>query len=100
MKEPGNPTDDDRKGDPDDRLVVQRWYASSFDVGHSAFEFKVDCGQDSPDGTMMTVYLRVIASPFNTRALFRLLGMQLLRYADRFGTIDDNGGDGAMRGDA
>lgn len=92
--------DDDSKDDPEDRLLVGRWYANSFEVGHSAFEFKVDCGQDSPDGKMMTLYLRVIASPFNTRELFRLLGIQLLRYADRFGPIDDNGGDGPTRSGA
>lgn len=92
--------DDDGKDDRDDRPVAGRWYANSFEVGHSAFEFKVDCGQDSPDGKMMTLYFRVIASPFNTRELFRLLGMQLLRYADRFGPIDDNGGDGPTRSGA
>lgn len=80
---------DDGNDDRDDREVVGRWYASSFDVGHNAFEFKVDCGQDAADG-LMTVFFRVIASPFNARELFRQLGTSLLRYADTFGPIDDD----------
>jgi hypothetical protein len=80
-----NGDDDDR----DDGRLVGRWYATSFEVGHNAFEFKVDCGQDSPDAEAMTLYFRVIASPFNARELFRLLGAGLLRYADTFGPIDE-----------
>jgi hypothetical protein len=80
--------------DVDDREIVGRWYASSFDVGHNAFEFKVDCGQEGGDG-LMTVFFRVVASPFNARELFRQLGMSLLHYADRFGPIDDNKDDGS-----
>lgn len=83
---------DDGNEKPDDRAVVQRWYADSFNVGHNAFEFNVDCGHDSPDGEVMTVYLRVIANPFNARELFRLLGAGLLRYADAYGPLDGNGG--------
>lgn len=90
-------TDDD---DNDDRQVVGRWYANSFEVGHNAFEFKVDCGHDSTDGEVMTVYFRVIANPLIARELFRLLGIGLLRYADRFGPIGDKGGAGSTRSDA
>jgi len=78
--------DDDRDG----RRVSGRWYATSFDVGHNAFEFCVDCGQEQGDeNNVMTVVFRVIASPHNARELFRQLGTSLLRYADRFGPIDD-----------
>jgi len=82
--DPGN------ENDRDSRRVAGRWYATSFDVGHSAFEFTVDCGRESGDeDDMMTVVFRVIASPHNARELFRQLGTSLLRYADRFGPIDD-----------
>ena len=80
---PGNA--DDRDG----RRVAGRWYATSFDVGHSAFEFTVDCGRENGDDDVMTVVFRVIASPHNARELFRQLGTSLLRYADRFGPIGD-----------
>jgi hypothetical protein len=73
-----------------DGAVAERWYANSFAVGHNAFEFNVDCGHDTTDADVMTVYLRVIASPFNARELFRLLGVGLLRYADAFGPIDNS----------
>ena len=69
--------------------VVERWYANSFAVGHNAFEVNVDCGHEAGDADVMTVYLRVIASPFNARELFRLLGVALLQYADTFGPIGD-----------
>lgn len=71
--------------DRDDREPVGRWYASSFEVGHNAFEFLVDCGQDE----FMTVFFRIIANPFSARELFRQLGVSLLRYSDRFGPIED-----------
>lgn len=74
--------------DGEDRRVTGRWYATSFDVGHNAFEFNVDCGQAGADG-VITVVVRVIASPHNARELFRQLGMSLIRYADTFGPIDD-----------
>lgn len=69
------------------RRVTGRWYATSFDVGHNAFEFNVDCDQASADD-VMTVVFRVIASPHSARELFRQLGMSLIRYADTFGPID------------
>jgi hypothetical protein len=72
-----------------DREVVGHWYANSFEIGHNAFQFKLDCGQDGPDSGMVTVFLRVIASPFNARELFRQLGTALLQYSDTFGPIDD-----------
>ncbi|HEY8147683.1 MAG TPA: DUF3467 domain-containing protein [Vicinamibacteria bacterium] len=81
-----------------DGRLAGRWYADSFDVGHNAFEFTVDCGQQRVNGEVVTVYFRVIASPISARELFRLLGMGLLRYADTFGPIDGKGGAGAWRG--
>jgi uncharacterized protein DUF3467 len=87
---------DDNGGNDHGREVVGRWYANSFDVGHNAFEFKVDCGQERPDEEI-SVYFRVIASPFNARELFRLLGTSLLRYADTFGPIDDKTAHGPRR---
>ena len=78
-----------------DRLVVDSWYADSFAVGHNAFQFKLDCGHESPSVDATTVYLRVIASPLNARELFRLLGVGLLRYADAYGPIDGGSRSGA-----
>lgn len=80
-------TRDDDPHAPDDWRVVGRWHAQSFSVGHSALEFKVDCGRD-PD-EQMTVFFRIIASPANARQLFRELGISLLRYADMHGPIGD-----------
>jgi hypothetical protein len=85
---------DDEGHESGDRELIGHWYANCFEVGHNAFEFKVDCGQNSADGGIVTVYFRVIASPFSARELFRQLGVALLRYSDTFGPIDgkDAGG--------
>jgi hypothetical protein len=70
------------------------WYADRFRVGQNAFEFKIDCGHESPEEELMTVYLRIIANPANAQQLFRLLGVALLRYCDAYGLIDgDEGGE-------
>ena len=75
--------DDDRE-----RSVVGTWHAHGFEVGHNAFQFKLDCAQDRADGEeLMTVYFRILADPRNARQLFRLLGAGLIRYADVFGPI-------------
>jgi hypothetical protein len=84
----------------DNKTFAGTWYADSFCVGHNAFEFKVDCGHESADNEMTTVYFRVIANPFNARELFRLLGLGLLRYADAYGPIDDTKANGSKRSDA
>lgn len=67
------------------------WYADAFRVGQNAFEFKIDCGHESPEEELMTVYLRIIANPANAQQLFRLLGVALLRYCDTYGLIDASG---------
>jgi hypothetical protein len=87
--------DDDNGADGDEAKLAGKWYADRFRIGQNAFEFKVDCGHDSdPEG--IPVYFRVIANPANARALFRQLGISLLRYADRFGLIDDDGDERGM----
>lgn len=86
-------TDDAR--DPDAALAG-RWYADTFQVGHNAFEFKLDCGHDA-EGEVTTVYFRVLTNPSSARELFRLLGAALLQYADAFGPIGDRGRPAAPR---
>jgi hypothetical protein len=77
----------DEENDDEGKVIVGRWFAESFQVGHNSLEFKVDCGHDE-NGEAQTVYFRVIASPANARELFRLLGRSLLQYADAYGTND------------
>jgi hypothetical protein len=87
--------DDGNEADRDDAPLAGQWYADRFRIGQNAFEFKVDCGHEGPEKGI-SVYFRVIANPANARELFRQLGIGLLRYADRFGRIDDD--DGNQRG--
>ena len=84
-------TDSGEAGD-DEPWTAGAWYADQFRVGQNAFEFKIDCGHESPEEELMTVYFRIIANPANAQQLFRLLGVALLRYCDAYGLID-NGGD-------
>lgn len=81
----------DHPAEPGNERLEGIWYANSFRVGQNAFEFKVDCGHEILGNEVSTVYLRVIANPFNARELFKLLGAGLLRYNDIFGAIDENG---------
>jgi hypothetical protein len=81
--------DDTREGH-DPSAIVGSWFAESFVVGHNALQFRVDCGQGS-EQEVRTVYFRVIADPRNAKELFRQLGLSLLRYADAYGPIDENG---------
>ena len=76
------------KGDEDvEQRIQSTWHANTFDVGHSAIEFKLDCGQAPPEAEEMTLYLRITANPLTAQQLFRLLGRELIRYADSFGPI-------------
>lgn len=84
----------------DDVPLTGSWYADRFRVGQNAFEFKIDCGHESPTDDLVTVYLRIIANPANAQELFRLLGVALLRYSNAFGSIDDSEVDAPTRRDA
>jgi hypothetical protein len=75
--------------------VPGAWYADQFRVGQNAFEFKIDCGHESPEQELMTVYFRIIANPANAQQLFRLLGVALLRYCDAHGLIENGDGPAA-----
>jgi hypothetical protein len=82
---------DREEGGGAERTIVGVWQAHSFEVGHNALQFKLDCGQTLADGeTPMTLYFRILADPSRARQLFRLLGAGLVRYADVFGPIGDD----------
>ncbi len=71
-----------------ERTVVGVWQAHSFEVGHNAFQFKLDCAQSWADGEkQMTLHFRILADPARARQLFRLLGAGLIHYADLFGPV-------------
>lgn len=88
---------DGNEADRDAAPLSGQWYADRFRVGQNAFEFKVDCGHEA-DNSGLSVYFRVIANPASARELFRQLGIGLLRYADRFGRIEDDNGERKERG--
>lgn len=76
--------------DGDELPWTGAWYADRFRVGQNAFEFKIDCGHESPEEELMSVYFRIITNPSNAQQLFRLLGVALLRYADAYGRIESS----------
>lgn len=92
-------TNEDRGAAGDDAHLNGAWYADQFRVGQNAFEFKIDCGHESAEEELMTVYFRVIANPANAQQLFRLLGVALLRYCDTYGVIDNGDGPAPPRRD-
>ncbi len=74
--------------------IAGHWYADRFRIGHTAFQFKLDCGHEEQQaGEVQLVYMRIVTDPSRARELFRELGLSLLRYADAFGRIDDDEGD-------
>jgi hypothetical protein len=77
----------DTEDEDAERVIQGTWHANTVDVGHSAFEFKLDCGQEHTADEEMTAYMRITANPLIAQRLFRLLGRELIRYADSFGPI-------------
>ena len=83
--------------DGKEQTLAGSWYASQFRVGQNAFEFKIDCGHETSEEDVKTVYFRVITNPSNAQQLFRLLGVALLRYSDAYGWIENGDAPSALR---
>jgi hypothetical protein len=79
----------ERDGDARVEHVLElEWYANWFDVGHSALQFKIDCGRaPTHDGEVRTMYIRVTSDALRARELFQLLGSELLAFMDKYGPI-------------
>lgn len=62
-------------------------YANTFQIGHNAFEFFIECGQMSLSGEQATFHTRIITTPAYAKALFETLKDSLEHYEQNYGVI-------------
>jgi hypothetical protein len=62
-------------------------YANWFQIGHNAFEFLVDFGQNYPETSEMHIHTRIIMSPIYAKALLDLLHTAIQQYEESHGPI-------------
>jgi Protein of unknown function (DUF3467) len=65
-------------------------YANYFQIGHSEFEFLIDCGQMYSEEERARFHTRIITSPFYAKELLRVLSESLNQYEESFGPIRDD----------
>ena len=64
-------------------------YANYFKVGHNAFEFLLDFGQDYSENEEAELYIRIVTSPSYAKALLETLRESVEQYEGSFGSIKD-----------
>jgi hypothetical protein len=80
---------------PDEELIAQTSqppegrYANYFEVGHNAFEFVLDFGQQYPGNPDAQIHSRIITAPPYVKALLATLTASLSRYESHFGPIPE-----------
>lgn len=62
-------------------------YTNSFDIGHNAFEFIIDCGQFFSEENEVINHTRIITSPVYAAALLQALKSGLQNYKEKYGEI-------------
>lgn len=62
-------------------------YANTFQIGHNAFEFFIECGQAPLSGEHSTFHTRIITTPAYAKALFETLKDSLEYYEQSYGVI-------------
>lgn len=62
-------------------------YANVFNIGHNAFEFVIEFGQQLSEVDRVAVHTSIVTLPIYAQALSRALGDSLERYEAQFGRI-------------
>jgi hypothetical protein len=62
-------------------------YANYFKVGHNAFEFVLDFGQNYSENDQAELYTRIITNPCYAKELLETLRVSIMQYEKRFGSI-------------
>ncbi len=73
--------------DPPESSQLEGRYANAFQVGHNAFEFLLDFGQDFPQSGPGQFHTRIITAPAYAKVLFETLKDSLERYEQSYGAI-------------
>jgi hypothetical protein len=71
-------------------------YANYFEIGHNAFEFLLDFGQQyadrsAPETRRVELHTRIIAGPVYAKVLLALLEASVTEHEQRFGVIPTRG---------
>ena len=75
---------DERKEQADLPARISR-YANAFNIGHNAFEFVMEFGQQLSEEEEVPMHTRIVTHPIYAKALYASLGDSLLRYENEFG---------------
>jgi hypothetical protein len=66
---------------------IEGKYANYFKIGHNAFDFVFDFGQNFSDNEEAELYSRIITNPFYALELSETLKKAIDRYEEKFGSI-------------
>lgn len=79
---------DERGGAEGERVITPAVYANRFEIGHNAFEFLFDFGQEfEAAGETRALHLRVATAPAYAKAFRALLDQSIDQYEALFGPI-------------
>jgi hypothetical protein len=70
-------------------------YANHFKVGHNAFEFVLDFGQNYTQARPAPLHTRIITTPVYAKSLLGLLQESIDQYEQLFGAIPDGDNEGS-----
>lgn len=62
-------------------------YANVLQVGHNAFEFVLDFGQDYQEGREVQWHTRIVTGPAYARAFCETLRASLMQYDQSYGAL-------------
>jgi hypothetical protein len=72
-----------------DEVTAQGAYCNLVLINHNENEFVLDFAYLQPASPRARVRMRIISSPGHTKRLLRALEVNLRRYEERFGKIDE-----------
>ena len=71
----------------EDTRAVEAHYANCFKIGHNAFEFIIDSGHMTGEGTGVRLTARILTNPRSAKSLYQTLQRALEEYEQSFGMI-------------
>ena len=71
----------------EDNRAVEAHYANCFKIGHNAFEFIIDGGQMTGEGTGVKLTARILTNPRSAKNLYQTLQQAVEEYERSFGMI-------------
>lgn len=76
-----------RKSEASGRVKLEGRYVNYFEVGYTAYEVVIDCGQLHEDWQQANFHTRLVTNPIYAQGLLETLRVAIEQYEDSFGTI-------------